>query len=203
MFNPALPNIHKEEQPGAADCTEGEEEIKRAAVVPGIINDSAADQRPNERARLSDDREQAKEQEFFASRRYFRNHCLGVGIPRANKQSVENLVHPDFPSLVEPEGLRPDADHAPTVEKDNADGDDGEHGLGGESVVFLDSPEGEDADGLSGDAHDEEVGQLSVGDIVSKLLMSYSNLKDHCEVLHRFSMVQTSGQNRAKGFGCM
>jgi len=60
---------------------------------------------------------------------------------------------------VEAEFLCPYADHAPTVEEDNAYHDGIEHCFCGEVEVFLDGPEGENADELGGDADDEEVGQ--------------------------------------------
>lgn len=160
LLNPTLTNIHEKEQPRATNQTQREQEVKRTTIIPRIVDNRTADQRPNKRTRLTDDREQAEEEELLAPRRHLADHGLRVTVPRADEQAVEDLVQPDFPALVEPEGLRPDADHAPAVEEDNADGHGHEHGLGGEGEAFLDLPVGSNADGLRGDADDEEVCEL-------------------------------------------
>jgi len=53
----------------------------------------------------------------------------------------------------------PDPEHAPAVEQENAEHDGYEHGFGGEGVEALETPEEEDAEGLGGDADEEEVGE--------------------------------------------
>lgn len=50
--------------------------------------------------------------------------------------------------MVESKPLRPDADHAPAVEQDDADCDRTEHGLRSELVSLLDEPKGVYTDGL-------------------------------------------------------
>lgn len=60
---------------------------------------------------------------------------------------------------MEAKRLGPDTNHAPAVEQDDGDGDGVEHGLCAEAVAALDPPEGVDADGLGGDALDEQVRQ--------------------------------------------
>jgi hypothetical protein len=59
---------------------------------------------------------------------------------------------------VEAEFLCPDANHAPTVEEDDAYHNGIKHCFCGEVKALLDCPKGEDADELGGDADDEEVG---------------------------------------------
>jgi hypothetical protein len=90
---------------------------------------------------------------------------LTVAIPWTNHQAVPDLIQPELPFMVKPELLRPDADHTPAVEEDDAEHDYVEHDFGGELEVFLHEPEGEDADALCGDADDEEVsdGERAVG----------------------------------------
>lgn len=61
---------------------------------------------------------------------------------------------------MESETLRPDANHTPPVQQDDAHRHGVEHGFRRQVVAFLDVPEGEDADGLRDDANDEEVGEL-------------------------------------------
>ncbi len=62
--------------------------------------------------------------------------------------------------MVETEFLRPDTNHAPPVEDDDADGDGDEHCFGGKAVFLLDEPETAYAGGLSGDADNVEVDEF-------------------------------------------
>lgn len=85
---------------------------------------------------------------------------LRIAIPGANEQAVKDLIHPDFPLVVESEAVGPDPDHAPAIEQDDSHGYGVEHGLGGELEAFLDHPEGEDTHRLGENADDEEVCQF-------------------------------------------
>lgn len=62
-----------------------------------------------------------------------------------------------FPNVVESKLLRPDTDHSPCIEENNANCYSVEHSLCGKAETFLDLPEGKDAQRLSSYAHDEEV----------------------------------------------
>ena len=124
------------------------------------IDNRRTDQGADETRRLANDTEQREEQEISATRADFRNHGLRIRIPRADEDAVEDLVEPKLPLVVEAEFLGPDADHAPGVQDDDAERDGVEHGLRGELVTLLDRPEGPDAQGLGGDADEQEVGQL-------------------------------------------
>ena len=62
-----------------------------------------------------------------------------------------------FPNVVESKLLRPDTDHSPCIEQDDANRYSVEHGLCGKAEAFLDLPESKDAQCLSSYAHDEEV----------------------------------------------
>ena len=87
----------------------------------------------------------------------FANHDLRVGIPRAHKQSIEDLVHPDFPHVLEAEVGRPVSDHAPAIEQDDAYHDGVEHGLRGEHEAPLDPPKAVNANCLGGYTDNEDV----------------------------------------------
>lgn len=65
-----------------------------------------------------------------------------------------------FPNVVESKLLRPDTDHAPRIEQNDANRHGVEHSLRGKAEAFLDLPEGEDTHGLSSYAHDEEVREV-------------------------------------------
>lgn len=54
-------------------------------------------------------------------------------------------THPNLPSMVETESLRPDADHPPAVKQDDSHCDSVEHGLRAEVVAPLDEPKGVNA----------------------------------------------------------
>ncbi|KAI4271501.1 MAG: hypothetical protein L6R38_006856 [Xanthoria sp. 2 TBL-2021] len=132
--------------------------MKRRRIIPvrRRINNRARNQRPDKRRRFPNDGKQREEKEFLAPRRDFGDHDLRVGIPGADEEAVEDLIEPDFPDVVEPEGLRPDANHALGVEDDDADHHGREHGFGAQGEFSLDLPEGVDAEGLGGDADEEE-----------------------------------------------
>ena len=53
--------------------------------------------------------------------------------------------------------LRPNADHSPCIEQDDANRYSVEHCLCGKAEAFLDLPESKDAYGLSSYAYDEEI----------------------------------------------
>lgn len=160
LLHPTLLDIDKEIQKCTASETQRKQEVKRTTVVPRIINNRTTHKRSDKRTRLPHNAEQREEQELLAARRHLADHRLAVAVPRTHEQAIESLIHPDFPALMEAERLRPDADHAPAVEDDDAHCDDHEHGFGREAVVFLDAPEGADADCLRGDADNEEVREL-------------------------------------------
>jgi hypothetical protein len=65
-----------------------------------------------------------------------------------------------FPYIVEAEFLRPDPDHSPTVEQDDAHGYSVEHGFRREAEAFLYLPEGENAHGLGCYANDEQIRKI-------------------------------------------
>ena len=131
LLHSTLLNVDKEEKPGTANQAQREQEIERTTVVASIIDNGRADQWADESTRLSHDREQTEKKKFFPSRCDLGDHGLRIAVPRTDKQSIESLVYPNLPLVMETEALRPDADHAPAVEKDDAYGDDHEHGLGG------------------------------------------------------------------------
>lgn len=113
----ALLQIHPNHQQHRARQSQREQEVERRGVVPvrRRIYDGARHQRPDERGRLADDGEEREEQKLFAPRRDLGDHNLRIRIPRADKKTVEGLVDPNFPQVVEAEVLRPDAYHAPSV----------------------------------------------------------------------------------------
>lgn len=49
---------------------------------------------------------------------------------------------------METEALGPDSDHSPTVEKDNAECDDVEHGFGSQLITLLNEPKHVNTDSL-------------------------------------------------------
>lgn len=57
--------------------------------------------------------------------------------------------------MMEAKFLRPDTDHAPAVQQDDADGHSVEHGLRSKLPTFLNVPEGVDAYKLGENAHEE------------------------------------------------
>jgi hypothetical protein len=85
------------------------------------------------------------------------------------------FTYPDLPDMVESKPLRPDPDHAPAIEQDDADCYGIEHGFCSELISLLDRPERIYTDGLrnqfscsclilkthlSCNADDEEIRQL-------------------------------------------
>ena len=67
---------------------------------------------------------------------------------------VRGVTYPNFPQVMEPESVGPNANHTPTVQEDNAKCNCIEHGLCVEFVSFLDGPEGENTNSL-----DQQLGQ--------------------------------------------
>lgn len=65
-----------------------------------------------------------------------------------------------LPYIVETKLLRPNTDHAPAVEQDDANGHGVEHGLCREAEALLDLPESENAHGLSSYANNKEVRKI-------------------------------------------
>jgi hypothetical protein len=65
-----------------------------------------------------------------------------------------------FPYIVEAELLRPDANHPPAIEQDDANGHGIEHSLCREAEAFLYLPEGENAHGLGCYANDEQIRKI-------------------------------------------
>lgn len=85
LLNPALLQINKSDQEQEARQAQRKQEIERQAVVPArtCIDNGAADERANKRARLPNDAEQTEEEEFMSAGCDFRNHRLRVAVPGA------------------------------------------------------------------------------------------------------------------------
>ena len=160
LLVPALVQVQKRPQAEHAHETERKEEIKGRRVVPvgRGIDDGAGHQGPDEAGRLADDAEEREEEELVAARGDLADHDLRVRVPGADEQAVEDLVQPDLPDVLEAEAGRPVADHAPAVEQQDGEHDGVEHGLGAQAEAALHPPETVDAEGLGGDADDQEVG---------------------------------------------
>ena len=92
LLNSTLFNINEEEKPCAAEQTQREQEIERATVVAGIIDNGRAHQWPNKSACFADDGEQAEEKKFFAPWCDLRDHGLRIAVPWTDKQAVEDLI---------------------------------------------------------------------------------------------------------------
>ena len=67
-------------------------------------------------------------------------------------------IHPEFPAVVKSNGSRPDTDHTPTIQYDNGNYDNIEHGPGTDTSPALNRPESIDAQSLSCQARHEQVG---------------------------------------------
>ena len=57
----------------------------------GRVDDGARDQRTDEGRRLTDDAEQAEEEELVAAGSDFGDHNLRIAVPRADHESVIDL----------------------------------------------------------------------------------------------------------------
>lgn len=79
------------------------------------IDDGARHERPNERRSFANNGEERKEEKFLATRGDLGNHNLAVRVPGTNKETVEGLVEPELPHMVEAEAGSPDANHAPAI----------------------------------------------------------------------------------------
>nr|POF03974.1 glucosamine-6-phosphate isomerase 1 [Quercus suber] len=167
-FGQALPTaelvLRKRDSEQKAREAEAEEEVERGGIVVRGrgVDDGGGDERPDEARGLADDAEKDGPEGKCSIATY----RLAVAIPWANEQPVEDLIDPDLPDVVEAKALRPDADHAPAIQQDDADGYGVEHGLGRQLIAFLHVPECQDAHALGGDADDEQVCELEgvVGD---------------------------------------
>lgn len=99
LLDPALLNIHKEQQEQKAHAAQREQEVEGRGIsilrLAGRIDDSGRHQRTDETGRLSDDTEKREEQELLAAGRDFRDHGLRVAVPGADEEAVEDLVEPD------------------------------------------------------------------------------------------------------------
>lgn len=146
-----LLQIHKEHQPHKTHQTQRKQKVKRHGIVARgtRIDDRRRNNRPNERRRLANYAEQREKQKLLTARRDFGDHDLTVRVPGADEEPVIGLVEPHFPDAVESKALRPDTDHAPTVEEDDGYSDGVEHGFGAEAEALLDVPEAVDADSLA------------------------------------------------------
>ena len=80
----------------------------------GIYN-SRRDHGADEGGGLANNGEKGEEEKFLATRRDFADHNLGVAVPGADEETVESLVYPELPAMMEAEGLCPDTYHSPTV----------------------------------------------------------------------------------------
>ncbi len=66
------------------------------------------------------------------------HHCLRIAVPWANHETVPDIVHPKFPSMMEAYCFGPDPSHTIYVNGGNTDGACVEHCLSGEMPPALD-----------------------------------------------------------------
>ncbi|RCI12260.1 hypothetical protein L249_0747, partial [Ophiocordyceps polyrhachis-furcata BCC 54312] len=156
LFPRALFQIEKGPETDGADETEPEEEVKRRARVPTSVDDGAAYKGPDEARSLADDVEDGEEEELVSDGGHAADENLRIAIPGTDEEAIQHLVKPQLPHVAEAETIGPVAGHAPAVDEDDGDADDAEHGLGPQVEPSLDVPEGGDADGLGGDAGQEQ-----------------------------------------------
>lgn len=99
LLNPALLHIHKEKQKQETRQAQREQKVERITVrrllVAGSVDDSARDQRADERGCFADDAEEGEEEEFLAAGGDFGDHGLAVAVPGADEEAVVDLVEPD------------------------------------------------------------------------------------------------------------
>lgn len=75
------------------------------------------------------------------------------------QEPIKHLIDPHLPHVPKAKAIRKHAEHAPAIEKYNSQHDGGEHGFGPQGESLLQVPKGENAEGLGGDADEEEVGK--------------------------------------------
>lgn len=87
---------------------------------------------------------------------------------------------------MKPELVRPNANHAPSVQEHDPQDDNVKHNFRAELESLLNSPEAEDAHELSGDANDEQIRQLE-GVVADNAVLQGRD--------YRYSRVQSIGEN--------